>query len=541
MLLHITEPYLWFPVGKGEPEVKLHLYLDGEKFQEIDIRLGGADKDLYTAMYVGAYLGKDVEIRGDVREELLEGIVCHKDRVQDAYPFRPQLHFSPKIGWNNDPNGLVYADGLYHLYYQWNPYDLCWGNMHWGHAVSKDLLTWEHRPPAIRPDVYGPAYSGCGWVDREGVAGYGKDALLFYYTAAGGRDQWSAEAGHQFTQRLRVSTDGGDTLELSDQFLIGHVAGEDRDPKVLYHKESDAYILLLYLEGYGSAVYRSKNLLDWKEASRFRVKDMWECPNLFRLPVEELKSPGGEDGAKGASESRGHEERWVFWSADGYYMVGDFDGYTFVPQTSVLMAYSTKLPYAAQTYAGVKDRVISVAWLRMENDRGNYRGLMSLPAEVSLVKMGKDYRLRLWPVRELAAWRQLDKKLGKGQKYTKIRLGGAPLEVDLAWDPQEKGRTKLCLANYEIIIDYPRETISFYELEKRRDMAAIFFRRTEALTLKLIIDQEVIEFYGNGGLIYGAVEMTENVLQKTLTMTSNMELKSMCWRSLSPNGGPKST
>ena len=129
MLLHITEPYLWFPVDKAKPEVKLHFYLEGEKVQEIDIHLGGTDGDFYTYMDVSDFLEQDLEIQGDIPRDMLLGIFCCSEKVQNIYPFRPKLHFSPVIGWHNDPNGLVYADGWYHLYYQWNPYGVVWGNM----------------------------------------------------------------------------------------------------------------------------------------------------------------------------------------------------------------------------------------------------------------------------------------------------------------------------------------------------------------------------------------------------------------------------
>lgn len=300
MLLHISEPYLWLPVEKENPEVKLHLYLhqnncpNREKIQEIDIHLGGKDKDFYTSMDVSRYLGQEIEICGEVEEDMLYGIFCYREKVQNVYPFRPKLHFSPEIGWNNDPNGMVFADGVYHLYYQWNPYGVVWGNMHWGHAVSRDLLTWEHRPMAMEPDEYGTAFSGCGWQDCENITGHGKNALLFYYTAAGGGNLWSAEKHRRFTQRLKVSTDGGETLHPSDKFFLDHVAGENRDPKIFYHRESKAYIMLLYLDGSEFAIYRSGDLLSWEETSRLSVKGMWECPDLFELPVETIGDADSE-------------------------------------------------------------------------------------------------------------------------------------------------------------------------------------------------------------------------------------------------------
>lgn len=527
MILHITEPYVWFPVEKEKPEVKLNFYLHHEKIQEIDIHLGGSDKDFYTSMDVSPYLGQDIEIRGEVEEDMLYGIFCYKSKVQNVYPFRPHLHFSPEIGWNNDPNGLVYADGLYHLYYQWNPYGVIWGNMHWGHAVSRDLLTWEHRPMAMEPDEYGTAYSGCGWPDRENITGYGNNALLFYYTAAGGRSDWSAGKNHDFTQRLKVSLDGGDTLQLSDKFLLGHIAGENRDPKIFYHEESSAYIMLLYLDGHEFALYRSTDLLSWEEASRISVKGMWECPDLFLLPVEIMEQE--DAGNVRADAETIPEKKWVFWSADGYYVVGSFDGYRFVQETPRQMAYSTKLPYAAQSYAGVEDRVISVAWLRMDNCRGNYRGLMSIPAELSLVKQGHDYRMKFRPVRELEKLRGPVSGLEQGKKSMQLKLTGTPVDVALSWKPQKRGMTELKLGNYEIIIDFVRETIRFYDLEKHADTAIISFCHNQPLTLRLVVDQEVIEFFGNDGIIYGVIEMEENILRKTLTVESSAEIHGMEW------------
>lgn len=548
MLLHISKPYLWFPVVKENPEVKLHLYLHqensphSEKIQEIDIHLGGNDRDFYTSMDVSLYLGQDMEICGEVEEDMLYGIFCCDSRVQNIYPFRPLLHFSPEIGWNNDPNGMVFAHGLYHLYYQWNPYGVVWGNMHWGHAVSRDLLTWEHRPLAMAPDEYGTAFSGCGWADQENTAGYGRDALLFYYTAAGGTNTWSAEKHRPFTQRLKVSTDGGETLKSSDKFFLDHVAGENRDPKVFYHQESQAYIMLLYLDGSEFAFYRSKDLLSWEESSRLSVKGMWECPDLFELPVE---NTGNTDHAEnsGNTADLGQNKKWVFWSADGYYVVGNFDGWRFTPETPLQTAYSTKLPYAAQSFAGVSGRTISIAWLRTDNCRGNYRGLMSLPAELSLVTENSGWKLKFRPVRELENCCGPAAKLASDNAMaaTKLSLKGTPLDIHLSWEPQKKGTTKLSLGNIEIIVDFVRETIRFNDLEKHADTAFISFCRQKPLHLRLIIDQEVIEFFGNHGIIYGAVEMEENILRRTLWIESTAKIASMEWREITPVSFPAKT
>ncbi len=510
MLLFISRPYLWLPIDKEKPEVKLHFYKNSEKFQEIDIHLGGTDGDFYVSMDVSKYLGQDIEIKSECSKELLEGIFCYGEKAQNVYPFRPKLHFSPPVGWHNDPNGLIYANGLYHLYYQWNPYGVVWGNMHWGHAVSKNLLSWKHMPLAKEPNRYGTAYSGCAWMDKENLLGYGKDALLFYYTAAGGRNQWSKEVGNQFTQRLAVSVDGGVTLVDRDGVLIEHIVGENRDPKVFYHKESNGYIMLLYLDGYTFAIYRSNDLIHWHETQRFSFQLMWECPDLFELSVENEE-----------------EKKWVFWSADGYYVVGQFDGYSFTAESEVSLAYATKLPYAAQSYAGVEDRVISQAWMRMDYDRGHYRGLMSLPMELSLVKKNNIYKMRFSPVRELDSFRQSSKIVE--QKETEISFCGVPTEISVKWIPSKEGQTKFALGNVRINIDFSKEIIEIFEVSSHSEIAHIQFDTQVSFDLRLIIDQEVIEFLGDDGIIYAIVETEENILNKTLKISSSASIQMMEW------------
>ena len=206
MTLKIGKPYIWLPVSKNAPETKLHFFIEGKKVQEIDIHLGKTDCEFYGCWDASAFVGKEIQIEG-ADKELLEGIFCYEKPYENVYPYRPKLHFAPVTGWHNDPNGMIYADGFYHLYYQWNPYGTGWGNMHWGHVKSKDMYHWEQEGMAMAPDEKGTVYSGCAIQDKDNLTGCGKDALLFYYTAAGGRNQWSEDAGNLFTQRLAFSVD----------------------------------------------------------------------------------------------------------------------------------------------------------------------------------------------------------------------------------------------------------------------------------------------------------------------------------------------
>lgn len=522
MKLHMTDRYVWLPVENDRPKVKVHFYIDGVKIQEADICLG-KHADYYACMDMQMYAGQILEIHG--AGEDAEGMIVCRDKCPSGDGmFRPCLHFCPETGWMNDPNGLVFADGKYHLFYQWNPYGVIWGNMHWGHAVSSNLLHWKHEPMAMAPDQYGAVFSGCAWQDRENIAGFGKNALLFYYTAAGGENQWSSETGHgMYTQRLAVSTDNGRTLE-KKQCVLSHIEGENRDPKVFYHEPSESYVMVLYLDNFDFAIFRSKDLLHWKQTQRLTCENMRECPDLFELPVK-----GGD------------ETKWVFWSADGYYIIGRFDGYRFSAESEVRSAYSTKLPYAAQTYSGIAGRVISMAWLRMENSRRHYRGVMSLPAELSLIRQKDRIKLAFCPVRELegtkrdeTAYNPENKQIvGNHGPYecleVNIPINGSPIWAEAVWEKNSDGMIMLVIGKTVLTINFEQARMTVRHWNLQEDVIA--FEREAMTSLALLIDQEVIEFYGAEGTIYGAIETEENILSGKMTIQSQAKIHSVrTWR-----------
>ena len=509
MNLKITKAYLWLPVAEAAEERKLHFYIEEKKVQEIDIHLGNEKYDFYAFWDVSDYLGKELQIEG-AEDEALQYVFCCDEKPQNIYPFRPKLHFAPERGWHNDPNGMVYADGVYHLYFQWNPYGNVWGNMHWGHVQSSDMYHWEWKGTALAPNENGTMYSGCGIQDKEDLLGYGKDALLFYYTAAGGRNQWSVDAGNLFTQRLMYSVDGGETLLPSEKFLMPHVVNENRDPKIFYHEASGAYVMVLYLDGNEFAIYRSENLKDWKETQRFSIPGMWECPDLFELDVKNVSG----------------EKKWVFWSADGFYVVGDFDGYVFSPESERKSAYSSDFAYAAQTFSGTPGRVISMAWLRMENSRGNYRGLMSLPVVLSLRKEGEEYRMSFEPAKELEAfagqWEEMH-----GAEFSP---NGNAVELVLSAEKDTTGYWEMMIGTRKITADFYEGIFSVSDVVSHTYYLKASFDKTKSQELRMIIDQEVIEFFAENGTIYGIAEMQENILGMTWQIKVSEGLQAVCRR-----------
>lgn len=382
-LFMITEekPYLWFPVKKGNPLKLVTVFSEKEKEKkllelQIPWPLPEEEPDFWNGFSMKKWAGQKLVLCGDFPEERLSRIRQEASRPA-AQPQRPFLHLAPESGWMNDPNGLIYDNGWYHCYYQYHPFGTEWGPMYWGHAKSRDLLHWEDRDIALTPDETGTMFSGCAFRDAENRSGYGKDALLFYYTAAGGNNPWSLE--EPFTQRLAVSLDKGETLKKKG-CVLGHIAGENRDPMVFWHEPSKAYCMALYLEENTFALFRSSDLIHFEETQCLELPGAWECPALFPLPVEK------EDGTVGVGE------KWVFWSADGYYFVGSFDGYSFLPESPRREAYLNKIPYAAQLFAGLPEpyRAIQMTWLRLKNRGENRTGMMALPAKLSLARRGND-------------------------------------------------------------------------------------------------------------------------------------------------------
>lgn len=512
MRLNITESYLWLPVDMSREEKTLKIYADGKQIQEMRIRLAAEQIDFYGAWKCESYRNSEIELVFDSEEELKKSpIRQEKGRPENAYPYRPQLHYTPTYGWINDPNGLLYENGVYHLFYQYNPYSAMWENMSWGHAVSRDLFHWEEQDVAACPDEYGTVYSGCGFVDHKNTAGYGEDALLFFYTAAGGRNEWSVQEGNLFTQRLFWSTDGGATLQKEEQVIIPWIKGENRDPKIFWHDATKAYIMVLYLDGNEFLILRSTDLRTWTKSQELNVPGMWECPALMELPVE------------GTSE-----KKWVFWSADGYYQVGLFDGYAFTAQSDRQTAYFSRRAYAAQTYDNTGDRVLMVPWIRLDSTKGFYHGALGMPQELILKQSGSGWKIAFHMPGEFDALWDNWEMLSSGSE---AEINGKARNVKLFWAAGTKGCAELAIGETVLKIDFETGelravTNRLHELDKELRAE---FDPAAGLDLQIIIDQEMIDVLGDGGTICGTIETEENVLGKTMTLRTAAEPEQFVW------------
>ncbi|WP_300271237.1 glycoside hydrolase family 32 protein [Halomonas sp.] len=351
-------------------------------------------------------------------------------------PARPVLHFTPPAGWMNDPNGLVFFEGEYHLFYQYYPHDRVWGPMHWGHAVSRDLVHWQHLAPALAPDEAGMCFSGSAIVDRHDTSGLfeGEPGLLAFYTAH--RTAPDDPEDYVQEQCLAYSRDRGRSWHryAGNPIMANPGRRDFRDPKVIWHAPSRRWVMALAC-GQAIQFHVSADLLTWRLASTFgegqgaHTRHPWECPDLFELPVADTG-----------------ETRWVLVVGIGasednpfgsftQYFVGDFDGERFHnenPAERVLMMDEGRDFYAVQSWSDLPEadgRRLAIAWLNNwlyanQIPEAGWRGAMSFPRELSLLATPEGVRLRQAFARE---WRETCREIGRerGREKGRESAGGA--------------------------------------------------------------------------------------------------------------------
>lgn len=385
-----------------------------------------------------------------------------------AETWRPQFHFSSRTNWLNDPNGLVFLDGEYHLFFQHNPRGREWGNMSWGHAVSPDLVHWTQLDDALEPDALGTIYSGSAVVVGSRIA-----AL---YTAA----------GTPFTQCLAYSMDRGRTFtKFAKNPVLPHVAGENRDPKLVWHSQSARWVMALYLEGETYALFASTDLESWSELERFEMPGCSECPDFFEMPVE------GESG----------ERRWVFTAANGQYLVGRFDGRHFAHEGAPQRVEFGRNCYAVQSWSNLPasdGRRIQIGWM----NGGRYPHMpfnqqMSLPCELRLVRGGDALHLEKSPVRELERLRARTTRFDAIEVAGRAELGSRAelLDLELEIEPRKASEVALRVRGESVRWSAANATLECL------GASAPLGLEDGRLRLRVLVDRTSIEVYGNGGRV----------------------------------------
>ena len=392
----VTKNFLELPVSTYAQTKNVRLYENGILKADFDVRPDFLSPMYTTYFDISAYMGKELTIDTFPKSQIEVRQTDTPDFKQyESFPLRPEIHFSPKFGWLNDPNGLVEyispvtGEKTYHMFFQFNPYDTIWGNMHWGHAVSSDLINWEQKEIALFPDEYGTIYSGGGYVDvcnHSGLKVGEENPILLYYTCAGNTSTLSR--GKKFTQCLAYSTDGGKTFEkYTKNPLIDHVEADNRDPKVIWCNELNCYIMVFYLEDFRYAIYTSANLLDWAHLQDIELKGDRECPDLFPL----------------AANGHKNNTKWVMIAASQMYAVLEIkDGKFSIIQDPQKLEYQSN-SYAPQSFANVSDgRCIAISWIRNTTlPHGPFTSHMSIPFERTLREKDGKYYLCSNPITEL--------------------------------------------------------------------------------------------------------------------------------------------
>ena len=399
--------YLNLPISQKEERRRLTFGARGVDDLSVVARLS-ASPEYWVFKDLSEYKGKTLTITYEGSAEALS-LVYQADTIRDASTFyketyRPQFHFTTRRGWINDPNGCIWHDGLYHLYYQHNPFEREWQNMTWGHATSPDLLHWTEHAPVLHPDSLGTMFSGSAIFDKDNTSGFGtkkNPPIVYAYTA----DRSDREA-----QCIAYSLDGGMTLHKfeGNPVIDSHdkwQSHDTRDPRLLAPLQTSprggrlsaaglpsssgeglaegAWVLVLN-ERNGHSIYTSDNLRDWTWQSH--VNGFWECPDLFPLAVD-----GNPD-----------DVRWVMLGASNTYMIGSFDGKTFTPQSGK-HRFSTGAIYAAQTFSNTPDdRRIQIGWANIDHPGMPFRGQMLLPTELTLRTTKDGIRLVSKPIREVS-------------------------------------------------------------------------------------------------------------------------------------------
>lgn len=526
--------YLMLPVQESNDDARITVLVDGKIDKTINVRLAKSKVDYYVPFDLTPYKGHNLllnvmttQSRSNIREAKED--VCWKNlTLADTFDtsnrekYRPVYHHTPLYGWMNDPNGMFYKDGVWHLYYQWNPYGSKWQNITWGHSSSKDLVHWEHHPAAIEPNGLGAVFSGSSVVDTENSAGFGKNAVVSLYT--------SADASQ--VQSLAHSVDNGRTFEIYPGNPILTLESEARDPNMFWDASNKRWVLsLAHALDHEMLFFTSPDLKNWTLQSAFgkgigAQGGVWECPDLFKLKV---------DGTG--------QEKWVlvcninpggpFGGSATQYFVGDFDGTTFTADTDANGDIPTKwMDFGKDHYATVSwsdapdNRRTLIGWMSnwqygADVPTLQFRSANTLPREAGLFK-GADGQLYLssTPSPELTALRDKEilkvsnKGIGKNPREFSLPVSNDGVcEIILDFDCRKAEGVDIRIANKDgeyVTLNYnhANHTLSFDRrhsgiVDFSQDFPTVTvaptFENSNKVSLRIFIDKSSMEVFGNNG------------------------------------------
>jgi levanase/fructan beta-fructosidase len=488
--------YVLLPVEEKAENANIRIIgMENQCTRRPNVRLAVDNVDYYVPLEIKDGQLLDIIFHGDRRTTgNMKGFACWKEmKFSDTFDttnrekFRPAYHHTPQYGWMNDPNGMFYKDGEWHLYYQYNPYGSLWENMTWGHSVSKDLVHWEALPLAIEADALGTIFSGSCVVDKDNTAGFGKNAVIAFYTSA----------GEAQTQSMAYSTDGGRTFnKYGKNPVVTFNAPDFRDPKVFWYDGTNRWIMMLAV-GQEMQIWSSANLKDWQKESSFGSEygnhgGVWECPDLLKIEDKWVLicniNPGGPFGGSATQ-----------------YFVGDFDGHKFtcesMPKVTKWLDYG-KDHYATVSFSNAPDgRTVVLAWMSNwqyanQVPTRQFRSANSIARDLGLFKDGEETYVSVIHSKETLAMR--------GKKI-KNPTDACEIVVDV------KGSMELILSNTkgeQVVMKYDAQKQTFAMNRKQSgdiSFSEAFPIETTAPThgalkqLRLFIDHSSIEAFASDG------------------------------------------
>ena len=499
--------YLLLPVQEKAEMCNIKVVKNNTQVKALNVRLASNHIDYYVPLDLkqfgeDAKLALDIHVNGTYRNDgELSGFTCWKKmQFSDTFDtanrekYRPVYHHTPAWGWMNDPNGMFYKDGVWHLYFQYNPYGSQWENMTWGHSTSTDLIHWTFQGAPIEADAWGTIFSGSAVVDHNNTSGFGKGAVVAMYTSA----------GENQTQSIAYSNDNGQTfIKYDGNPVLTSNTPDYRDPHVFWNEDIKRWNMIM-AEGQHMDIYSSADLKEWKLESQFGAEygnhgGVWECPDLVKMKVrgtDQYKwmllcniNPGGPFGGSATQ-----------------YFVGQFDGHKFTcesaPEVTKWMDYG-KDHYATVTFDNAPDgRRVAMAWMSNwqyanQVPTMQYRSANSVPRDLDLYEYQGQTYCGVTPSPELAAARP--------KKATKTLTEACEMVVTL------KGNATITLANdkgEQVVMTYDEKSRTF-AMDRTKSGQKEFSDDFAALTvapvhgkmsqLRLFIDRSSIEAFDADG------------------------------------------
>ena len=550
--------FLLLPVQDNAPEARV-ITVTADNMPvgvAANVRLARERVDYYVPYDISAYEGSNVTVQV---LGLPAGARCWKElKLSDTFDtadrekkFRPVYHHTPLYGWMNDPNGMFYKDGTYHLYFQHNPYGSTWGNMTWGHSTSTDLVHWHGEDIAIEPDAYGSIFSGSVVVDHYNTAGFGEGAIVAFYTSAK-----SSPWGDSQSQSMAYSTDGGKTFtKYGGNPVLTSDKRDFRDPKVFWYAPGKHWVMIL-AAGQEMEIYSSRDLKAWKRESSFGAKQgahggVWECPDLIELPVE------GTD-----------ETRWVlicninpggpFGGNAAQYFVGTFDGKKFVNESPTETKWMDwgKDHYATVTFNNAPDgRVIAIGWMSNWQYQTvlptmQYRGANTIARDLSLYRNADgELVMRCAPSPEIEAARVetheipsfrvkdsyevpslLDDNEGAYEIEMQLKNSGSSrIILTLSNDKGEKVHMHYDIARKQFVMERSESGLTDFSTDFPA-MTVAPVDDTDTINLRLFVDRSSIEAFGDNGKFVMTNRVFPSAPYNRLTFETwrgNFQVKSM--------------